>query len=43
MDVAAEQWANGSGICTPTDLGTYNDFIKPYTSVNNVFYHLDIT
>jgi hypothetical protein len=32
--------ANGSGICTPTDLGTYNDSIKPCTSVNNVFYSL---
>jgi hypothetical protein len=28
------------GICILTDLGTYNNFIKPFTNFNNVLYSL---
>ena len=31
---------NGGGICTPTDLGTYNYFIKYWINANTVFYSL---
>ena len=32
--------ANSGGICIPTDLGTYNNFIKPFTNFNRVLYPL---
>jgi hypothetical protein len=32
--------ANSGGICIPTDLGTYNNFIKPLTNLDSVFYPL---
>jgi len=31
---------NGSSICIPMDLGTYNNFIKPLTNFDSVFYPL---
>jgi len=31
---------NGSSICIPMDLGTYNNFIKLLTNFDSVFYPL---
>ena len=31
---------DGVGICILTDLGTYNNFIKPFTNFNSVLYSL---